>query len=1158
MGMTAERGNQLAAEISDRLAGIQLRREEARLYSQHSRLRNRQPGLSSWSPNEASDRLSEAISLIHAGTALRENNDERWRSCFVRCGELLEWLSHPAMALNDVPSQLLSAAAYDIAGYPARADALLREMGNAQHSRILRSFLRGDLVDALEGIRLFWQREAGGISAESRQASSLSNLIVTEVVRALGVICSSLRWASEVRLPQALDKLRNASVFHASDRDSLSWLLAKLTSEASRELSLHSWRTVLAPLVEQVSEGGRIAFDRYCRLAYAQARSRAWPSQEEGIRLLLAGGSFALCTPTGSGKTNVAEIALLDAIVGRNSLDVQSSPLALYLVPSRALAAEVEGKLTRVLRRTSTRRIVVTGLYGGTDWGPTDAWLTTDEPTVVICTYEKAEALLRFIGPLMLPRLTLVIFDEAHAVQFNGDMNSLRQGENRSLRLESLGLRISQLIDREKCKLIALSAVAVGLEDSLHQWVSGSNDGRAARVTYRSTRQLIGRMVVAPSGSYSIYYDILDGKALRFSRDAEATPYVPNALPASPRPPSGWTGPEKMLRPALLWAALHLSAPDDLGRRHAVLISITQRIAGYAKDFLQLLEQHWSDLEFPSALGVLTIEQQDELQKTLALCEDYFGTESYEYRLLRRGIVIHHSSMPKSLSRRVIELIHSHTVSIVLATSTLSEGVNIPVETILVPSLYRGTGRLPASEFRNLAGRAGRPGVATEGRTLIILPPASKSSPDRANRGYSELLNEILQVRQQIPRSPLAEAINDIWSQWQLRNGASDFGQFLNWLEQVNFQHLPQTSRAEFASLDSLDSVLLAGIVENEELPSGIDWENRLQGLWNSSFASHLASDQNRLAFLRRGTAIPVVYPDRGSRRRFYRTGLPPSTAFELFQVYAEIKAVLTTGRSYAEWAPDRRFQYVVDVVKAIGRMTRFKLQEEEADWTKILKWWIWRGSSPFPAPNKLADWHRMIGTTFSYRCSWGLGSVLGFAFEQVSDGHLQATSLDTWESTALPWIAFWLKELLAWGTLDPAAAFLLARGEALTRTEAERVAMSYYDSDFATSRSDPIDPRSIRDWVRVTFPQSARQSGEISARAISARVTDISIAHSNTHYRVLPLFGHSGVRWVDVAGYVLAESPSKFRSIIERMNFALCDFILKPADRVVAAEEYV
>ena len=63
--------------------------------------------------------------------------------------------------------------------------------------------------------------------------------------------------------------------------------------------------------------------------------------------------------------------------------------LVLYLVPSRALAAEVEGRLAQDLKGIAAEPVVVTGLYGGVDWGPTDAWIQADRATIVICTFEK-------------------------------------------------------------------------------------------------------------------------------------------------------------------------------------------------------------------------------------------------------------------------------------------------------------------------------------------------------------------------------------------------------------------------------------------------------------------------------------------------------------------------------------------------------------------------------------------------------------------------------------------------------------------------------------------------------------------------------------------------------------------------------------------------
>src|SRR3546814_11211869 len=87
-------------------------------------------------------------------------------------------------------------------------------------------------------------------------------------------------------------------------------------------------------------------------------------------------------------------------------------PLALYIVPSRALAGEVEAKLSSELRGD----VIVTGLHGGADWGITDVWLTSEEPVVLIVTVENADALLRYLGRILLARLTQPPIEHAHHV----------------------------------------------------------------------------------------------------------------------------------------------------------------------------------------------------------------------------------------------------------------------------------------------------------------------------------------------------------------------------------------------------------------------------------------------------------------------------------------------------------------------------------------------------------------------------------------------------------------------------------------------------------------------------------------------------------------------------------------------------------------------
>jgi hypothetical protein len=568
----------IANSIQEELAGGSLTRTFARLYSQHTKLRLRQPGLASWTSAEAMHRFEDAMRLVDVSLVQKQSGIEHWQPAMRRAGELLEWLSHPSINENGLPFHFLSAAAYQIAGYPARATGLLAQTSlRDNESEILSYFFKADFANLLSSLRTYWALNVSQHTATTHQfdwanihdSEQFSNLLTAEIASALGVLCMAMRWGNSARQQRAIDKLSALGKLYLYGTDSYSWLLSKLSAETAKTYIASALRRHVNLLSESVNEVGREALERYIRLSFRFSKPLAWPSQITGIQRLATKESFALCTPTGSGKTTVAELAILQSLFGNSDPHTQNghvAPLSIYFVPSKALAAEVEAKLSRIISRlVESPPIVVTGLYGGIDWGPTDAWLTSDDPTVLICTYEKGEALIRFLGPLFLRRVSQVIIDEAHSVQFGGNNDELRTAQNRSLRLESLGARLFHYLEGRQSRVVALSAVASGFQHALANWVSNQPDALPVTEAYHSTRQLIGRLECRPQRQFRIRYDLLDGHDLSFDADDEENiPYVTNPFPAHPPIPQGkFEGSMKQLRPYLLWAALNFAAADD-------------------------------------------------------------------------------------------------------------------------------------------------------------------------------------------------------------------------------------------------------------------------------------------------------------------------------------------------------------------------------------------------------------------------------------------------------------------------------------------------------------------------------------------------------------------------------------------------------------------
>lgn len=1163
--MASDRGRELAQQAHAAFASEGLPPAIAKLYSQYSRLRTDRPGLAGWRADEFGRRLDDAVLLVHASLALIDKETGGWEAGLVRAAEILEWLNAPELNTGDLPLPVLSAAAYQLAGYPARASGVLAEARVGEPS-ILTSFLSLDFDGVLEASAQYWSANLGDERADAGDAAAdLFALTESHVVSCLAAIAAGMRWADFDRTSLAVEHLRGLASWIARTDDPYWWLVAVLSARSADTFVQASLRSAVAPLRGSVSADGRVALERYVRRAYQAGRSLAWPSQLRGIRQLETAESFALFTPTGSGKTAVAELAILQGLFPANGED--GAPLALYLTPSRALAAEVEAKLSAVLRRLSARSITVTGLYGGIDWGPTDAWLTADEPTVLICTYEKAEALIRFLGPTFLGRLTLVVVDEAHSVATRDSTASLRAGTSRALRLESLSARLFAYLGSRDVRIVAISAVAGGVERAVAGWANGGDPSTSARSAYRSTRQLIGRLECRRGGDSNIEYDVLDGHPLTFESEGDGDrdrPFVPSPFGRFPAGPDWDERPEKGPRPYTLWAAIQLARSGGDIRR-GVLVSVSQKIGDCASDFAELLEDHWDPHSVPEFFREPSDPSQRALWSScLAACEDYFGQESPEYRLLQRGIAVHHGRMPGLLARLLVNAIAQRIVSIVVATSTLTEGVNLPFEYILIPSLTRWDPdierqrRFTGAEFRNLIGRAGRPGLATEGQSLVVIPPLTNRAP-QARATYRAVVTEAFgsEEVEAVEVAPLARLIRTIRADWQRVFPEGTDEDFSQWLEQTA---PTEVGSVETGGLDSLDAVLLAALVEFEggrEIDA-TELERRLIDVWRRSFtaaALEKAGEDFEAVFVSRGLTLhSQIYPNRSRRRELYRTSLRPTEASALLERYPEIVDHLRQGDGYARWTSEDRLTFINETIAAVRTLPPFEFPEASGSvpWTSVLRWWLTREpAGDHPRPREVARWHGFISDSFGYRFNWALGSILGAATAHSLDQPTEL-SAETWGELELPWVVFWLKELLIWGTLDPVAACLLSRRVAATRPEAEEMALSYYaELEESGVEGDPLDARLVHRWLQGLRAGDGSAAQATQDGPISATLVRDFAGQERRRWRVIPVDAAGQVVWTDPAGFPLATSEtSALSSVLEPIRRR--DFELDVAEQLV------
>jgi superfamily II RNA helicase len=94
---------------------------------------------------------------------------------------------------------------------------------------------------------------------------------------------------------------------------------------------------------------------------------------------------------------------------------------------------------------------------------------------------------------------------------------------------------------------------------------------------------------------------------------------------------------------------------------------------------------------------------------------------------LYRGIAAHHAGILPTWKGLVEELFQEGLIKVVFATETLAAGINMPARTTVISTLSKRTDRghrlLTASEFLQMAGRAGRRGMDKKGYVVTLQTP---------------------------------------------------------------------------------------------------------------------------------------------------------------------------------------------------------------------------------------------------------------------------------------------------------------------------------------------------------------------------------------------------------------------------------------------------
>lgn len=158
--------------------------------------------------------------------------------------------------------------------------------------------------------------------------------------------------------------------------------------------------------------------------------------------------------------------------------------------------------------------------------------------------------------------------------------------------------------------------------------------------------------------------------------------------------------------------------------------------------------------------------------------------------MYRRGIAFHHAGLHVSLKGLVEELYEHGLIRVLYCTSTFALGINMPARTVIFDSLtkYDGTAVNPLTvrEFMQMAGRAGRRGIDTEGDIVIrqdfhdyeqvqpLMQRLLAGESEPVNSSFNLSFHAVINLLARFDEDDIRALLEQSFKAWRSRQIASD------------------------------------------------------------------------------------------------------------------------------------------------------------------------------------------------------------------------------------------------------------------------------------------------------------------------------------------------------------------------------------------------
>lgn len=642
------------------------------------------------------DLAEHGFALLRGAMALRARTgtSELTSKAFERAANAFEALVRNGDAESPDRGfrRTIAAAAYHLAGFSAVAYSLFNEIAGdlntspgetAIQHLILRDLgqLRGFVREWLDNDDHKDEQIAEVLRGKEPDVDEvLSTILNTTICRALAYFDFALE-TGETEPIETARALLDAAVSLADNAENVPlWWISNLCRHLIDDLWQHSLHENLPT---EPPEGTEEKYPDLRRLfissLYARKTSEVelWPSQREAARRSTdVTDDLVVALPTSAGKTRVAEIAAL--------MTLSSARRVLIVTPLRALSAQTE----RSFRKTfAPLGFSVSSLYGasGLSAGDENALRTRE---IIIATPEKLDFALRS-DPSLIDDVGLIVLDEGHMIG----------PSEREIRYETLVQRLLRRTDAESRRIVCLSAILPSGEelDDLTAWIRCDEPGAPVLSDWRPTRQRFGTLTWRGQDAL-----------LRLDLNRNG-PFIDKFVVQ--KPPRGR---EKLPYPRKTSHLTLFAAWEFAGQGKRTLIFSTQAnwVEGFGKQVVDLCKRGY--------LNSL-LEDEAPIARALEVGKEWLGEDHPAVASLKAGVAIHHGRLPSPFLRELETLLSEGVLKVIVASPTLSQGLNLNAAVMLVPYLVRKGETIKGEEFANVAGRAGRAFVDVEGLIVHVM-----------------------------------------------------------------------------------------------------------------------------------------------------------------------------------------------------------------------------------------------------------------------------------------------------------------------------------------------------------------------------------------------------------------------------------------------------